>query len=88
VAPVSHLSNALPLPDQPEERLVAIHCVGREFVTRLPMARIFLRRSSDVVADGGSELVPLLHQGGLEMIFVSDHTDITVSEITVTDVTS
>jgi hypothetical protein len=50
------------------------------------MARIFLRRSSDVVADGGSELVPLLHQGGLEMIFVSDHTDITVTEITVTDV--
>lgn len=79
MAPISHLSNALP--DQPEEQLVAIHCVGREFLTRLTMAHIFLRRSAAVTADGGSELVPLLHQDGLEMIFVSEHTEITVTDL-------
>jgi hypothetical protein len=73
-----HLSDSLP--DQAAERLVTIHCVGREFVTRLTMADIFLRRSSDVIADGGSELVPLLHQDGLEMIFVSEVTEITVTD--------
>jgi hypothetical protein len=45
------------------------------------MADIFLRRSSDVIADGGAELVPLLHQDGLEMIFVTEHTEITVTEL-------
>jgi hypothetical protein len=79
VAAIAHLSNALPCPA--EERLVTIHCVGREFVTRLTMADIFLRRSSDVIADGGSELVPLLHQGGLELIFVSEVTEIKVTDL-------
>jgi hypothetical protein len=68
-------------PDKAEERLVTIRCVGREFVTRLTMAHIFLRRSSDVIADGGAELVPLLHQDGLEMIFVTEVTEITVTDL-------
>jgi hypothetical protein len=75
---VAHLGGSLP--DQ-EERLVSIGCVGREFVTRLSMADVFLSRSSNVIADGGSELVPLLHQGGLEMIFVTGATEITVTDL-------
>jgi hypothetical protein len=79
MAAVTHLSEAPP--DQAKERVVTIRCVGREFLTRLTMADIFLRRSSDVIADGGAELVPLLHQDGLEMIFVTEHTEITVTEL-------
>jgi hypothetical protein len=77
MAAVAHLGES---PPDGEERLVTIGCVGREFVTRLSMADVFLSRSSNVIADGGSELVPLLHQDGLEMIFVSGATEITVTD--------
>jgi hypothetical protein len=66
-------------PHQDRERLVIIRCVGREFLTRLSMARIFLRRSGEVIATDGSELVPLLHEGGIELLAVTKSMPITVT---------
>ncbi|HEY8914651.1 hypothetical protein [Lacisediminihabitans sp.] len=63
------------------EGLVVIRCVGREFLTRISMATIFLRRSGEVIASDGSELVPLLHEGGIELLAVTKSMPITVAEV-------
>ncbi|MDQ1528475.1 MAG: hypothetical protein QOK08_248 [Actinomycetota bacterium] len=63
------------------EEVVVIRCVGREFFTRVSMARIFLRRSEEVIAEGGSELVPLLHEGGIEMLAVTRSMPITITGV-------
>jgi hypothetical protein len=45
------------------------------------MAKIFLRRSEEVVAEDRSELVPLLHEGGIEMLAVTGSMPISVTEV-------
>ncbi|MBX3090877.1 MAG: hypothetical protein KF801_00025 [Cryobacterium sp.] len=35
------------------------------------MARIFLKHARDVIERGDEELVPLLHSGGIELLFIS-----------------
>jgi hypothetical protein len=62
------------------EAFVVIRCVGREFLTRISMATIFLKRSGEVIAADGSELVPLLHEGGIELLAVTKSMPITVAE--------
>ncbi len=63
------------------EGLVVIRCVGREFLTRISMAKIFLRRSEEVIARDGSELVPLLHEGGIELLAVTRLMPIFVTDV-------
>ena len=60
-------------------RLVAVS--GRTFRTSETMCDIFLAHTSDIVARGLIELVPLLHEGGVDMILVSATTPITVTEM-------
>lgn len=56
---------------QPSEPCVVIHFAGREFVTRESMADLFLRSAGRVVVDGGSQSVPLLHEDGVELLFIT-----------------
>lgn len=44
---------------------------GREFTVRPSMAEVFLRNSRRVLEAGHPELVPLLHEGGVELLLVS-----------------
>jgi len=60
-------------------RLVAVS--GRTFRTSETMCDIFLAHVSDIIARGLTELVPLLHEGGVDMLLVSAGTPITVSEL-------
>ena len=60
-------------------RLVAVS--GRSFRTSETMCDIFLAHASDIAARGMTELVPLLHEGGVDMLIVSPTTPITVTEI-------
>jgi hypothetical protein len=50
---------------------VVISYGGREFVARPSMADVFLRNSRKVLDSGHSELVPLLHEDGVELLLVS-----------------
>jgi hypothetical protein len=61
------------------ERCFVIHFGGHDFVTRESMAEMFLRKSGRVVVDGGSALVPLLHEGGVELLFVTPSTVVTIT---------
>ncbi|MEO7007275.1 MAG: hypothetical protein ABI275_04860 [Terrimesophilobacter sp.] len=61
-------------PSYRPEHLVAIHSAGTDFLVRERMASIFLRRALDLVADGGSGLVPLLHSAGLDLLLITPAT--------------
>jgi hypothetical protein len=63
------------------EEVVVIHFAGREFLTRISMAEIFLNRFEAVSAEAGSELVPLLHEGGIEMLAVTRFMPTSVTEL-------
>lgn len=44
---------------------------GREYVVTAEMARIFITKVHRLVRQGQTELVPLPHRGGLELLLVS-----------------
>lgn len=56
------------------ESTVRIHWNGHEYTTVASMGAIFMGRVRQLNASGRSELVPLLHEGGLEMLLVSPST--------------
>jgi hypothetical protein len=72
---------AAPAPKRSPERCFVIHFAGQDFVTRESMAEIFLRKSGRVAVDGAAELVPLLHENGLDLLLVTSSTVVTVSEV-------
>lgn len=58
-------------PARVAEPCVIIHFAGREFVTRESMADLFLRSAGRVVVDGASQSVPLLHEDGVDLLFIT-----------------
>ena len=53
---------------------------GRTFRATETMADIFLAHAGDIAARGLMELVPLLHEGGVDMLLISPSVTITVSD--------
>jgi hypothetical protein len=72
-APRSITSWASP-PPHPVEPSVVIHCAGQDFLVKKSLAEIFLRHARNILASGGSELTPLLHAGGVELILITPST--------------
>jgi len=50
---------------------VVICYAGREWITTSERAGFFLRRVRQLLDNGDAQLVPLLHSGGLDLLFVS-----------------
>lgn len=44
---------------------------GQQFSCSAEMAQIFLRHAREVIESGEEQLVPLLHTGGIDLLFVS-----------------
>jgi hypothetical protein len=61
--------------------LVCVHYGGRRFVASYEMAGIFLRRAQRLIDANEAELVPLLHEEGLEMLHVSPSMPFSVHDI-------
>lgn len=61
--------------------LVCIRFNGREFIASSLMAGIFLRHVQQLTDDDDAQLIPLLHSGGVDLLFVSADAPLTVSEI-------
>jgi hypothetical protein len=57
-----------------DEPLIVIHCAGTVFLAQADLAAIFLRRALDTIEAGRSELVPLLHLDGLDLLLISPAT--------------
>lgn len=55
---------------QPSES-VCVHYGGRHFITTYEMAGIFLRRAQRLIDAEDAELVPLVFEDGLELLYVS-----------------
>ncbi len=51
---------------------------GRQFYATKDMAIIFSARAEDVIARNDTELVPLLHRGGVDLLLISPNTVFTV----------
>jgi len=54
---------------------------GRTYRATPTMCDIFLAHASDIRARGEMQLVPLLHDAGVEMILIGELTTITVTSI-------
>lgn len=51
-----------------------VHCAGQDFLVNKGMVEIFLRHARNTLASGGSELTPLLHKDGIELVLISPST--------------
>jgi hypothetical protein len=58
-----------------------VHYGGRSYIASRDMAQIFESKANAVIADGDTELVPLLHQGGVDLLLISPSTGFTVVPI-------
>ncbi len=54
---------------------------GRSFRTSETMCDIFLAHASDITARKATELVPLLHEGGVDMLLIGPAITIDVAEL-------
>lgn len=59
----------------------AVHHGGRNFVATDAMASIFESKANDAIARGETELVPLLHRGGVDLLLITPQTRFTVVNI-------
>jgi hypothetical protein len=60
---------------------ICIHHSGRSFVTTREQAGIFLRRVQVISDRRISELVPLLHSGGVDLLLVSAASPMQVHDV-------
>ena len=58
-----------------------VHYGGRNYIASRDMAQIFESKANAVIAEGDTELVPLLHQGGVDLLLISPSTGFTVVPI-------
>ena len=58
------------------ERSVVVHCAGQDFLVKKGMAEIFLRHARNILSSGTSELTPLLHAGGLDLVLITPSTGV------------
>lgn len=56
---------------------------GRRFRVSETMGDIFLAHASDIASRGATELVPLVHEGGVDQLLVGPKSRITVSDVPV-----
>ena len=61
---------------------VRIRFGGRDFIASPQMAGAFLRRAQQLIDDGDAQLVPLLHRGGIELLYVTKATPFSVHDAT------
>lgn len=60
---------------------ICIHHGGHCFVTTRERASVFLRRVQALCDENSSELVPLLHQNGIDLLFISASIPLQVHDI-------
>lgn len=52
---------------------VLICCGGQEFLCTREMAECFLRKARLTIDSHDAELIPVLHRGGLELLFIAEN---------------
>ncbi|MES2169996.1 MAG: hypothetical protein V4479_04650 [Actinomycetota bacterium] len=76
------LADDRPAPEGRERRWEStVHHGGRAFVATATMASIFKAHADDVIERGETELVPLLHRGGVDLLLITPETNFAVVNI-------
>ncbi len=66
----------------PRDQLTrTVHHGGRNYVATETMATIFESKANDAIACGETELVPLLHRGGVDLLLITPETRFTIVNI-------
>ena len=60
---------------------ICVHHGGRHFVITREQSGVFLRRVQALCDAGGAELVPLLHSGGLELLYIASNVPLQVHDV-------
>src|ERR1700712_1141663 len=77
-----HLADDRPAtPERDSKWAATVHHSGRAFVATATMASIFAARANDVIGRGDTELVPLLHRGGVDLLLISPTSNFAVVKI-------
>jgi hypothetical protein len=63
-----------------DEAEICVHHGGHCYLTTRAHAGIFLRRVQSLADQGASELVPLLHDGGLDLLFIGSNVPLQVHD--------
>jgi hypothetical protein len=63
-----------------QEAGICVHHGGHCYLTTREQAAIFLRRVQKLVDHGSSELVPLLHNAGVDLLFVASNVPLQVHD--------
>ena len=63
------------------QQYVPICCGGREFTCSVEMAECFLRKARLTIDSHNSELIPILHAGGLELLLIAENIPFTVGAV-------
>lgn len=79
--PVSQLTGPIQLPTDPRAIAMCVHHGGRCFRITFDQATVFVRRVHRLIDHGGSELIPLLHETGVDLLLVSGQTPLQIHDI-------
>jgi hypothetical protein len=71
----------VPVMSAADHASICIHHGGRCFITTQDRAGMFLRRVQAVCDRGASELVPLLHDGGVELLHIASNIPLQVHDV-------
>jgi hypothetical protein len=63
-----------------DEAGICVHHGGHCYLTTRTLAGIFLRRVQYLADHGAGELVPLLHDGGLDLLFIASNVPLQVHD--------
>jgi hypothetical protein len=64
-----------------QDRGICVHYGGHCYVTTRERAASFLRRVQQLTERGASELVPLLHSEGIELLFIASNVPLQVHDM-------
>jgi hypothetical protein len=59
---------------------MCIHYGGRQFRTSAELAGVFIRHAEHLLGKENGELVPLLHEGGIELVYISAQTPLSLHD--------
>lgn len=75
------LTGTIPGQSAPDGFAFCIHASGRRFHVTFDLASVFMRQARRVIDADSTELVPLLHQDGFDMVFISPGTPLEIHDL-------
>ena len=79
--PVAELTGPISLPVDRKAIAFCVHHSGHHFRITFDQASVFMRRVDRIIDAGAGELVPLLHEDGIELLHISAQAPLQVHDV-------